>query len=58
VVAELAGHRVTALEHLDRCLKIGYAVSEVEADPELSHLRRDIRYQRMLARAEHARGSR
>jgi len=56
VVAELAGHRVTALEHLERCLGIGYAVSEVEADPELSNLRRDIRYQRILARVGSARG--
>ncbi len=56
VVAELAGRRVTALDHLEHCLRIGYAVNEVEADPELSSLRRDIRYQRMLARTHSARG--
>ncbi|MBS1826921.1 MAG: protein kinase [Acidobacteria bacterium] len=51
VVHELAGQRAAALEHLDRCLRIGYAVKELEADPELLRLRRDIRYQQTLARA-------
>jgi hypothetical protein len=49
VVSELAGRRPAALASLERCLKIGYAVRELEADPELQGLRRDPRYQ--LAKA-------
>jgi serine/threonine-protein kinase len=51
VVSELAGRRPAALASLERCLKIGYAVRELEADPELQGLRRDPRYQ--LAKASH-----
>ncbi|MCC6369098.1 MAG: protein kinase [Bryobacterales bacterium] len=51
VVSELAGRRPAALASLERCLKIGYAVRELEADPELQALRRDPRYQLMLARS-------
>lgn len=55
VVNELAGRRIAALEHLERSLAIGYAMREVEADPELARLRNDVRYQRMLTRVADAR---
>jgi len=50
VVNELAGRRAEALRHLAKCLEIGYAVKEIEADPELRALRLDPNYQLMRAR--------
>ena len=48
VVSELAGRRADALRFLADCLKIGYSLKEIEADPELQNLRRDARYQLLL----------
>jgi serine/threonine-protein kinase len=48
VVCELAGKRGEALRHLAQCLQIGYALREIESDPELRALRQDPRYHRLI----------
>lgn len=50
VVLELAGQRTQALRHLAQCLRIGYALREIESDPELRALRRDPRYQLLVTK--------
>jgi len=48
VVFELAGVRDRALTSLRRALEAGYAVADVVSDPELTALRADARYHRIL----------
>jgi len=50
VVHELARQRDRALAELDRAMALGYSPVEIEADPELIALRRDRRFQELLAR--------
>jgi serine/threonine protein kinase/Tfp pilus assembly protein PilF len=49
---ELAGARPKSLEALDQAIRNGYSKEEVKADPELASLRRDVQYQRMMARPQ------
>lgn len=42
---ELRGERALALAHLERAVKLGYPLAAVEAEPELTALRRDAHYQ-------------
>jgi serine/threonine-protein kinase len=49
-VYELAGQRDRALAALDRAMALGYSPVEIEADPELIALRRDRRFQELLAK--------
>ena len=48
VVFELAGARDRALASLRRALEAGYAVADVASDPELTALRTDARYRRLV----------
>jgi serine/threonine-protein kinase len=48
VVFELAGARDRALTSLRRALEAGYAVADVASDPELTALRTDARYHRLV----------
>jgi serine/threonine protein kinase/Flp pilus assembly protein TadD len=48
VVSELAGDRAGALAALGRALKAGYAVKDLANEPELTALRADARYHRLL----------
>ena len=48
VVAELAGDRPRALRALERALKAGYPVKDLASEPELTALRTDLRYHRLL----------
>ena len=48
VVFELAGARERALSSLRRALEAGYAVADVASDPELTALRTDARYHRLV----------
>jgi tetratricopeptide (TPR) repeat protein len=49
-VFELAGDRDRALSFLKDCLGRGYALREVQIEPDLASLRRDPRYQSILPR--------
>ncbi len=49
VVRELAGDRTGALDALARALKAGYPATELGAEPELSTLRTDPRYHRLVS---------
>jgi len=44
VVLEVAGQRDRALSALDSAVALGYSPTEIEADPELTALRRDRRF--------------
>jgi len=48
VILELAGEREQALALLRRTLAAGYPAKEVAAEPELTDLRADARYRRLL----------
>jgi serine/threonine-protein kinase len=48
VVFELGGSRERALASLERALKAGYAVKDLASEPELTALRTDARYHRLL----------
>jgi serine/threonine-protein kinase len=48
VILELAGERERALSLLRRTLTAGYPAKEVAAEPELTELRADARYQQLL----------
>src|SRR4029079_12776829 len=50
LVARLDGHDAEALAFLDRGLAAGLGVHEIETEPDLDALRRDPRYQALLAR--------
>ena len=52
VTYELAGDRINALAMLEKALDRGYSVTEVRMDPELTALRKDVRYHRLIARFE------
>src|SRR5262249_33078798 len=47
---ENAGLREQAFKTLDATLKAGYSLEEVKRDPDLAGLRKDVRYQQMMAR--------
>ena len=49
VVHELAGDRTRALESLKRAIDAGYPASELSAEPELTALRADPRYHRLVS---------
>jgi serine/threonine-protein kinase len=51
VVHELAGERDAALAALEGALKAGYNRREIEHEPELTALRTDVRYHRIMAGA-------
>jgi serine/threonine-protein kinase len=53
VVYELSGERDEALHRLTAALKTGYALKEVQNEPELLALRTDPRYQSILAGLQH-----
>jgi serine/threonine-protein kinase len=46
--AEIAGDRDLAHAFLEQALRAGLSLEEVRKDPELSELRKDVRYQRLL----------
>ncbi len=46
---EIAGERDVALAKLDRALTAGYSLQEIRSEPELTELRQDPRYHRILA---------
>jgi serine/threonine-protein kinase len=48
IVYELAGERAKALTSLERALKAGYAVKDLASEPELTSMRADARYHRLL----------
>ena len=48
LVYEIIGRRSEALAAIDRAVKAGYSLEEVEKEPELNALRIDSRYQRWL----------
>lgn len=52
VVFELAGQRDAALAALEGALKAGYNRREIQLEPELTALRTDVRYHRIMAVAE------
>jgi len=52
LASEIVGNRGTALSFVERALKAGYAIREVGQDPDLTSLRGDARYGRMVARIE------
>jgi len=49
VVHELAGDRTQALDSLKRAIEAGYPPSELSAEPELTALRSDPRYHRLVS---------
>jgi serine/threonine-protein kinase len=49
VVRELAGNRARALELLEQALRAGYPAREISNEPELTALRADARYHRLIA---------
>jgi tetratricopeptide (TPR) repeat protein len=51
LVRELAGDREGALVTLERALRAGYSVWEVQNEPELLSLREDVRYHELLSEA-------
>jgi tetratricopeptide (TPR) repeat protein len=53
-VYELAGDRTRALTMLERALKGGYPVKEIDNDPEFTDLRADVRYHRLIDALTHA----
>ncbi len=52
VVQEIAHHRDNALAGISQALKAGYSIIEVQREPELSNLRRDPRFARILGSGE------
>jgi hypothetical protein len=48
LVYEIIGNRNQALEAIDKAVKYGYSVEDVQHEPELGALRSDSRYQRWL----------
>ncbi|HXU30301.1 MAG TPA: protein kinase [Thermoanaerobaculia bacterium] len=50
VADEVCGHREIALAALEKTLRNGFPLSEVQGDPELLALRADVRYHRLLVR--------
>jgi Tfp pilus assembly protein PilF len=49
VAQELTGQRQAALESLNRAIRAGYAIPEIDGEPELTELRGDKRYGIMVA---------
>jgi tetratricopeptide (TPR) repeat protein len=47
-IYELAGDRARALKSLEQTLRGGYPVREIDNDPELTALRSDARYHRLI----------
>ncbi|MEM8961724.1 MAG: protein kinase [Acidobacteriota bacterium] len=52
ITHELTGQRERALEMLERAIGAGYPLVEIERDPELTALREDADYHRLLARGQ------
>jgi tetratricopeptide (TPR) repeat protein len=50
VADEVCGRRQPALAMLEKALRHGYSLAEVQRDPELLALRGDVRYHRLLVR--------
>jgi tetratricopeptide (TPR) repeat protein len=48
VVYELAGHRDQALQSLSEAIHRGYAIKEIESEPEFKDLRKDTRYPQIV----------
>jgi tetratricopeptide (TPR) repeat protein len=48
VIYELAGDRARALESLGKALKAGYAKKDLANEPELTSMRADVRYHRVI----------
>jgi tetratricopeptide (TPR) repeat protein len=48
LVYEIIGSREQALRSIDRALKAGYSLEEIEKEPELRRLQADPRYRRWL----------
>jgi serine/threonine-protein kinase len=57
VTHELTGNRTEALRWLAAALEKGYSARDAARDPELSNLRADIRYQRLVLRFSTAAGT-
>jgi len=49
IVYEIAGKRLDALRYLGMAIRDGYSLNETAAEPELSGLRRDSRYNLLLS---------
>jgi serine/threonine-protein kinase len=49
VVTELAGDRARAIRLIERALKAGYPLKEISNEPELTALRADARFHRLIA---------
>ena len=58
VAHEVCGRREPALAVLERALRNGYSLADVQRDPELLALRGDVRYHRLLVRLAPAPASR
>jgi eukaryotic-like serine/threonine-protein kinase len=54
VAYEVAGDRDRALRTIERALAAGYAEKEIRREPELVHLRNDVRYHRLVSTASGA----
>ncbi len=52
VAWELLGQRARSLDALSKALKAGYSLDAVNRDPELTELRADVAFHRLLARLE------
>ena len=48
MIHELAGNRDRALHWLEQAVKAGYSVKEIANEPELTALRADARYHRLV----------
>ena len=48
VIYELGGERARALASLQQALTAGYAVKDLASEPELTSMRADARYHRLL----------
>jgi serine/threonine-protein kinase len=49
---EIAGQRDKALQALQAAIDAGYSLREIRNEPELASLRADVRYHRLIAKAE------
>jgi len=54
LVYEIIGNRNQALQALDKAVKAGFSLAEIEQEPELRRLQADPRYQRWLAETKQA----
>lgn len=54
---ELSGARDSALTWMQQAIEAGYPVRELQFEPDLAEMRRDVRYHRLLTRTTKARPS-